>query len=474
MKAYQRILLLTLFSILLCCIVTACHTVDAEIPEKAESIAAPEQPPDDPLPEAVETKVILSPYVPADPGTKDLVYNDHLEFYIQEYETEQSLGGFSTAASLMCRELDTGNEWALDDLGYGSDHSYWSRVQLYPFTGILGYDGFVFEHPLGAGYEVYDFYKVSDSGALCIATCYNTMYTADLDGDGQLELLSNYHNMGYLDLFWGDEDHGSARSCSLNETARDFFDLRPGRDWVGLYVQEETGIATAGWNTDSGTRQSEAVDIAALWEWEKNRTEFWDAVTLHTADGRAPLVLLRETRVSPSWNDYYQVEEIQIYEDDTLLQTISAAALSYDGDQLFDGLYVLRGGYSLGDPVVQDFNFDGCDDLGLLAVDYFPHNVSYCYFLWDEEAGRLSTDFFVLFAWLDLDEENQQIIEQVSNGNDGYAYNYYQFDSSNRPVLVKKEVFTYQTSPAELWRTTYTLIDGEMVETSHEFLEELH
>lgn len=386
MQAYRRQLLLIIFAVLLCSLPTACQTVDAEMPEEPDPTEPPELTDTFP-PVPAEAAVVLTPYAPAKPGTKDLAYNDDLEFYMQEYETEQSDGGFSAGASLMCRELGTGNEWALDDLGYGSDHSYWSSVKLYTFTGILGYDGFIFEHPAGVGYEAYDFYKVSDDGAIRIATCYNTIYTADLDGDGQLELLSNYHNMGYLDLFYRDEDHGSAHSCSLNETARDFFDLRPGRDWVGLRVQEETGAITASWEMDDGSSRSEAVDIATLWEWEKNRTEFWDAVTLHTADGRAPLVLLREMRDASPWSDcnQYQVEEIQVYEDGALLQTISAADLSYDG---------------------------------------------------------------------------------------GHAYNYYPFDSSNHPVLVKQKVCTYQDAPQDwIWHTTYDLVDGEMVQTGHELRE---
>lgn len=148
--------------------------------------------------------------------------------------------------------------------------------------------------------------------------------------------------MGYLNLFWSDAEHWSSYSCSLNETARDYFDLRPGRDWVELHIQEETGTVTACWEMDDRSRRSETVDIAALWEWEKNRTEFWETVTPHTAGDRTPLILLRETRASSSRNDWYQVEEIQVYEEDTLVQTISAADLSYDGDYLFTGLYVLR------------------------------------------------------------------------------------------------------------------------------------
>lgn len=470
MKPFSRkLIILILGALLLCGAAAACRTAEAETPEGPGNIPA-----SDPPPEASEAETVLTPYTPEGPGTKDLIYNDHREYLLQEYETEQPDGGFSTGASLIYRGLDTGNEWVLDDLDYGSDHPYWNSMRLYPFTGILGCDGFIFEHPLGACCEVYDFYRVSDAGTLLIATCYNTMYTADLDGDGQLELLSNYLNAGCLDLFWSDEEHWSARSCSLNETALDYFGLHPVRNWVELYVQEGTGVAAAEWETESGLRQSETVDIAALWEWEKNRTESWEILMMpYTAGDHAPLLLLRETRDPSFRNDLYQVDEIQVYEDGTLVQTISAASLSYDGEYLFTGLYALRKNY-LGAPVVQDLNFDGSADLGLLAVNFFPHNVSFCYFLWDEEAGQLSTDFFVLSGPLEVDEENRQIVESVCNGNAGSTTNYYHFDSSAQPVLIRQEVYTTWEAPDwKYWHVTYERIDGEMTETSRELCESI-
>lgn len=411
-------------------------------PQTIPMIAEPKPIPD--------TPVTVEPYEIEGPGTKELFYDPNWKFYVQDAEEFYGADAAPSsqydalseygAAVLVCRELSTGHEWVLDELEYGSGHGYWGAVQLYPFTDILGRDGFLFEHPAGAAYTAYDFYEVNDTGSSLIAHCYNAMYTADLDGDGQRELMSNYHLMGYFDLFWTEGENNIVCSCSLNETARDYLGLIPG-ELVSLYIQEGDGEINARWNVtpDGASTKERTLDLVSLWKWEKARTEFWDVLLFDTDDGRDLSIRLRESRSRPEdyplFDDRYRVEEIQVYDGNTLIQTISPKELSYDGgDHLFEGLFAVHGLDKVpGEPDIRDFNFDGRNDLGLMGSDAFPHNVPYCYFLWDPEAGRLSTEIFILFAPLEVDEANRRLIEPVSGDNPSRCY---RFDASGRPVLV--------------------------------------
>ena len=189
-------------ALLFCALLIACsgRPSPEQPPQTAPVIALPETTPKNP--------VTVELYELEGPGAKELVYNDKWKFYVQDAaefygadaETESQYDALSEfgASVLVCQDLCTGNEWVLDELDYGSEHGYWGEVLLYPFSGILGRDGFLFEHPVGAAYTALDFYEVNDSGTSRIAQCNNNIYTADLDGDGQRELISNYHGRGYL------------------------------------------------------------------------------------------------------------------------------------------------------------------------------------------------------------------------------------------------------------------------------------
>lgn len=429
-------------ALLFCALLIACsgRPSPEQPPQTAPVIALPETTPKNPA--TVEL------YELEGPGAKELVYNDKWKFYVQDaaefygadVETESQYDALSEfgASVLVCQDLSTGNRWVLDELEYGPGHGYWEKVLLHPFTDILGCDGFLFDYPVGAAYESFDFYEVNDTGTSLIAACSNAVYTADLDGDGRRELMSNYHLMGYLDLFWTEGENNIVCSCSLNETARDYLGLIPG-ELVSLYIQEGDGEINARWNVtpDGASTKERTLDLVSLWKWEKARTKFWDVLPFDTDGGRDLSIRLRESRSRPEdypvFDNRYRVEEIQVYDGNTLIQTISPEDLSYDGgDHLFEGLFVVHGvDKAPGEPDIRDFNFDGHSDLGLMGSDAFPQNVPYCYFLWDPEAGQLSTDFFMLFAPLNVDKENRQLIEPVSGGEPSRCY---RLDGSGHPV----------------------------------------
>lgn len=144
---------------------------------------------------------------------------------------------------------------------------------------------------------------------------------------------------------------------------------------------------------------------------EENRQVRVENYPVTTASGRELSV---ELEMEPLYQepDYFTVEQIRVYENGTLLQTIGAGDVFYDGDHEFDGLFVLQG-YSVGEPDLRDLNFDGAPDLGLLGAYHFPKNVSYGWFLWDEKAGKFVWST-VLFSDLTLDGEKKQVIERLA------------------------------------------------------------
>lgn len=241
-----------LLSLLLCAGLTACRSKEPP---------AEEQPP----------PAALSLYCLSGEGTRDLACGGQWEVYIEERQPERFGEGYTGSTGvLLCSNLETGEVQVLDELLYGSEHSYWGSVQLYPFSGILGCDGFIFEHGIGAGYEAFDFYTFDDAGPVRIAECYNTLYTADLNGDGCLELLSSY-SIGYLDVFQAG-DSGMIQSYSLNHAAQELLDLDTDKiSWVSLHIDSDTGSVAARWQYSGQEPEESTVDPAALLEIEKNR-----------------------------------------------------------------------------------------------------------------------------------------------------------------------------------------------------------
>lgn len=129
-------------------------------------------------------------------------------------------------------------------------------------------------------------------------------------------------------------------------------------------------------------------------------------LTLHLADGRFLEVRLLTTEPDKS---YFPVHRIEVYEGNTLLQTIDTATLPQPEEYAWDGCFVNRG-YTVGEPVVKDLNFDGSQDFGLLAVSGYPHNVPYNYFLWNGEKNCFEYAFTRL-SELEPDPTRRELVE---------------------------------------------------------------
>ena len=75
----------------------------------------------------------------------------------------------------------------------------------------------------------------------------------------------------------------------------------------------------------------------------------------------------------------------------------------------------------------RDVNFDGYNDLGLAAVDGYPENLSYNYFLWNPETEEFEYGFTLYGgAALEVDESRKLLIEHtVGNGEEFLCYYYF-------------------------------------------------
>lgn len=130
-------------------------------------------------------------------------------------------------------------------------------------------------------------------------------------------------------------------------------------------------------------------------------------LTIHLADGRFLEVRLLTTEPDQS---YFPVHRIEVYEGgSTLLQTIDTVTLPQPEDYAWDGCFVNRG-YTVGEPIVKDLNFDGSQDFGLLAVSGYPHNVPYNYFLWNQEKNCFEYAF-TRFSELEPDPVRRELVE---------------------------------------------------------------
>lgn len=170
-----------------------------------------------------------------------------------------------------------------------------------------------------------------------------------------------------------------------------------------------------------------------------SQLKYYETHTLRTEGGHLTLVL-EGTQVE-NRDNYYRLNQLRLYDGTRLLQTIEPDAIVYEGDHLFEGLFVLDGGSAFGDPDFRDINFDGSDDVGFLCAAAFPKNVPYTYFLWDEDTEQLVFTC-VLFTPVELDEENHRLIEEIVGSPAGtyHQYNTYEFDAEGQLTLVDSEV----------------------------------
>lgn len=187
----------------------------------------------------------------------------------------------------------------------------------------------------------------------------------------------------------------------------------------GVWLEENDLLLTVGRGEDANEDSGKV--YRCMFAMDHNQLtgstleQFVERYSLHTADGRLlELILWENSGVGDVWDypNYRSVEQIQVYEGDHLLQTIDTSALTYEGPELYEGLFVNKG-YTVGEPDVRDVNFDGSEDFGLLAVEAYPNNVPYGYFLWDDDSEQFVFSF-CMTAFPRLDEAEEVVIERLS------------------------------------------------------------
>lgn len=160
--------------------------------------------------------------------------------------------------------------------------------------------------------------------------------------------------------------------------------------------------------------------------------------TMHSSDGEV-LVVVLEGGELPDQPEYYQVDQIRVFCAGELIQSISVSELSYEGEYLYEGLFVLRGESIWKEPIVSDYNFDGSHDIVFLASNHFPKNIPYAYFLWDDAAQQLEFSFVLVN---NVSAYKQEVTERVVEGPAGkyLRENIYKYDENGQLVLVSSEV----------------------------------
>ena len=155
-----------------------------------------------------------------------------------------------------------GEDRLLYSLGYGSDHPYWAGVSLERFDGVLGCSGVCLYHQEGTIWNSQRYYAVEDTQPVhLIAQCYNDVWQADLDGDGQKELLSNYDGAYcYLDVYQRHEN-GLITRTQLNHAASKLLQTS---EWCNLSRGEDGRSLTAQWTEGGVTRTAQLEGWAVL------------------------------------------------------------------------------------------------------------------------------------------------------------------------------------------------------------------
>jgi len=99
---------------------------------------------------------------------------------------------------------------------YEENSAYPDGYSAEPFTDILGQDGFRIMAPRGAAYQAYDYYTLDETGTpRLLAACANSVIEADVNGDGERELLWFYH--GGRDIYYIFRQEGSPQEICLTD-----------------------------------------------------------------------------------------------------------------------------------------------------------------------------------------------------------------------------------------------------------------
>lgn len=143
-------------------------------------------------------------------------------------------------------------------------------------------------------------------------------------------------------------------------------------------------------------------------------------------------------------------EIVQGYNEGLFLSVVPIDDLPSDIPGCNQGLFYRdeKGRLVRSDVDYRDVNFDGYNDLGLAAVDGYPENLSYNYFLWNPETEEFEYGFTLYGgAALEVDESRKLLIEHtIGNGEEFLCY--YYFASGHLCSVIPEMLEQFDSWPA--------------------------
>lgn len=176
-----------------------------------------------------------------------------------------------------------------------------------------------------------------------------------------------------------------------------------------------------------------------------------------SVDANKALTLKLHGKKLPGDNRTYGIREIEVFDGDSLLQSIMIKDAIFAQWQQND-----FGGYTEsysenGELIRTDMNFDGSEDIGLIGWITAGANIPYYYWLWNAEQQRFEYAFCLPNA--ETDAQARQIISGTRNGADSYYTNYYEYGADAKLQNVKRVIETTDENGATTVET-YELVDG--------------
>ena len=163
--------------------------------------------------------------------------------------------------------------------------------------------------------------------------------------------------------------------------------------------------------------------------------------------------------------DQWGVREVRVWDGADWIQTVSvqeaidAGGVSGVVGEGYTDCWSIEAAMA-----VRDMNFDGCDDLdlfGWVCNNTIPHY----YWLWDREAQQFAYAFCLQGA--EPDPERKEICSEYKEDAARYCRDYYRFDETGAPALVRRDAENY----ADMKLEHYEMINGQLTLTGTEGLD---
>lgn len=165
--------------------------------------------------------------------------------------------------------------------------------------------------------------------------------------------------------------------------------------------------------------------------------------SIHVDSDRTLTLALQGRLDTSNGFDRYGIGAIDVWDGDVLLQTISIQERFEQTDR-FEGQAWTDCWDENGNLFVEDLNFDGAEDIRLMASAGVA-NISYLCWLWSPEAGQFLDSFELLGYDIQIDKEAQQIVTKTRGSWGNYYTDFYAYDECGNLQHVKQIHQDYTT-----------------------------